>query len=405
MNRSTKRILTTHAGSLPRPKDLLDRLAAKETGQPIDEAESERQLPLAVKDVVQKQIELGIDIIDDGEYSKPSFVTYVNERLGGFEVDTQAPRRGPWVGSREEQAFPEFYSAMHVGSRSNRMVCTGPVTYKGHAQLQRDLANLKAAIGSAKVEAFVPAISPSNVEEWQRNAYYKTDEEYLYAIGEAMREEYKAIVDAGFLLQIDDPRLVSYYMVRPGASVKECRKWAGVRVEALNHALRGIPQDKIRHHTCYGINMGPRVHDMEVKHLLDIILKIDAGAYSFEAANPRHEHEWKIWGSAKLPKDAVLIPGVISHSTVLVEHPELIAERIARFASLVGKERVIAGSDCGFATFAGSKEVHPSIVWAKLKALADGAKLASKELWKKGGTKKAGGKAAARPKPAVRRQK
>ncbi|MBM3529033.1 MAG: cobalamin-independent methionine synthase II family protein [Alphaproteobacteria bacterium] len=405
MQHSTRRILTTHAGSLPRPKDLLDMLAAKEAGQPVDEAEREKKLPLAVKDVVQKQIELGIDVVDDGEYSKPSFVTYVNERLGGFEIDTAAPRRGPWVGSREEIAFPEFYSALHVGSRSNRMVCTSPVTYKGQAQLQRDLKNLKAALGGSKVEAFVPAISPSNVEEWQRNAYYKTDEDYLYAIGEAMREEYKAIADAGFLLQIDDPRLVSYYLVRPGASIAECRKWANVRVEALNHALRGIPRDRIRHHTCYGINMGPRVHDMEVKHLLDIILKINAGAYSFEAANPRHEHEWKIWGSAKLPKDSVLIPGVISHSTVLVEHPELIAERIARFASLVGKERVIAGSDCGFATFAGSKEVHPSIVWAKLQALTDGAKLASRELWRKGGGKKAGAKRAAAGRRKVRAKK
>jgi 5-methyltetrahydropteroyltriglutamate--homocysteine methyltransferase len=272
------------------------------------------------------------------------------------------------------------------------MICTGPIVYKGHEQLQRDIRNLKAAIGGAKVEAFMPAISPSNVEEWQRNAYYKTNEEYIVAIGEAMREEYKAIVEAGFLLQIDDPRLVSYYLVRPGASIAECRKWANQRVEALNHALRGIPPERIRHHTCYGINMGPRVHDMEVKHLLDIILKIKAGAYSFEAANPRHEHEWKIWGNAKLPKDKVLIPGVISHSTVLVEHPELIAERIGRFASLVGKERVIAGSDCGFATFAGSKEVHPSIVWAKLQALSEGARLASRELWKKGkvGRKKAG---------------
>jgi 5-methyltetrahydropteroyltriglutamate--homocysteine methyltransferase len=235
----------------------------------------------------------------------------------------------------------------------------------------------------------MPAISPANIEDWMGNNHYKKPEDYLFAIADAMREEYKAIVDAGFLLQIDDPRLVSYYLVNPDASIAECRKWAAVRIEALNHALRGIPAEKVRHHTCYGINMGPRVHDMEVKHLLDLILKINAGAYSFEAANPRHEHEWKIWGSAKLPKDKVLIPGVISHSTVLVEHPELVAERIGRFASLVGRERVIAGSDCGFATFAGSKEVHPSIVWAKFQALTEGARLASKELWRRGGKKAA----------------
>jgi 5-methyltetrahydropteroyltriglutamate--homocysteine methyltransferase len=389
MRHSEKRILTTHAGSLPRPPDMVAMLVAKAAGEAIDEEARAAGLPLAVKDIVQKQIELGIDIIDDGEYSKPSFVTYVNERLGGYEADRNAPPRSSWVGSREYLAFPEFYAQPVGASGSVRMVCTAPITYKGHALLQRDIANLKSAIGSARVEAFIPAISPANIEDWMGNKYYDKPEDYLYAIADAMREEYKAIVDAGFLVQIDDPRLVSYYLVNPNASIAECRKWAALRVDALNHALRGIPPEKVRHHTCYGINMGPRVHDMEVKHLLDIILKINAGAYSFEAANPRHEHEWKIWGSAKLPKDKVLIPGVISHSTVLVEHPELVAERIGRFASMVGKERVIAGSDCGFATFAGSKEVHPSIVWAKLQALHDGARLASRELWKKSGKNKA----------------
>jgi len=402
MRHSTKRILTTHAGSLPRPADLLEMIAAKEQGRAIDETTRASRLPLAVKDIVDKQIEFGIDIVDDGEYSKPSFVTYTNERLSGFEVDTEHRHRGPWVGSREALSFPEFYAALHVGARQDRMVCTGPITYKGHDILKRDIANLKAAVGDADVEVFMPAISPSNIEEWQRNAYYKTPEEYIFAIGEAMREEYKAIVDAGFLLQIDDPRLVSYYLVKPDATIAECRKWAAQRVEALNHALRGIPPEKIRHHTCYGINMGPRVHDMEVRHLIDIILRINAGAYSFEAANPRHEHEWKVWGNAKLPKDKVLIPGVISHSTVLVEHPELVAERILKYASLVGRERVIAGSDCGFATFAGSKEVHPSIVWAKLQALTEGARLASRELWRKTGKAKTAPKKAAKKKTSAR---
>ncbi len=403
MQHSTRRILTTHAGSLPRPADLLDTLLAREQGKAIDEAAYGARLPGAVKDIVEKQVELGIDIVDDGEYSKPSFVTYVNERLGGFSPDADTPNRSPWAGSREALAFPEFYAAGHVGSRQRRTVCTGPVTYKGQAQLQRDIANLKAAMRESEVEeAFMPSISPSNVEEWQRNAYYSKHEDYIVAIAEAMHQEYKAIVDAGLLLQIDDPRLVSHYLVTPNATIAECRKWANQRVEVLNHALRGIPPEKVRHHTCYGINMGPRVHDMEVKDLIDIILKIKAGAYSFEAANPRHEHEWKIWGNAKLPKDKVLIPGVISHSTVLVEHPELVAERIGRFASLVGKERVIAGADCGFATFAGSKEVHPSIVWAKLKALADGARMASKELWKRSG-KKAATRKAAKKKTAPKR--
>lgn len=393
MNRSTDRFLTTHAGSLPRPAELLEAISAREQGRPVDEHAQAARVRNAVKDVVRKQIELSIDVIDDGEYSKPSFVTYTNERLGGFEIDKEAVARSPWAGSREALSFPEFYALGHVGSRQNRMVCTGPITYKGQTQLQRDIANLKNALIGVKVaDVFMPAISPSNIEEWQRNLYYRSSEEYVFAIAEAMREEYKAIVDAGFLLQIDDPRLVSYYLVNPTASVKECRTWAAKRVEALNHALRGIPREKIRHHTCYGINMGPRVHDMEVKDILDIVLRIRAGAYSFEAANPRHEHEWKIWGSAKLPKDAVLIPGVISHSTVLVEHPELVAERIGRFAKMVGKQNVIAGSDCGFATFASSKEVHPSIVWAKFIALAEGARIASKEFW---GKWKAGKKAKA----------
>ncbi len=406
MQHSTRRIITTHAGSLPRPADMIEMLVAKAEGRAIDEDAQNARLPGAVKAIVAKQIELGLDVIDDGEYSKPGFVNYVNDRLAGFEPDPNAPRRGSWSESREGLAFPEFYGS--APARNIRMVCTGPVTYKGHDLLKRDIANLKAAIGNADVEAFMPAISVANIEDWMLNRHYKTAEEYLTAIADAMREEYKAIVDAGLLVQIDDPRLVSYYLMNPDATIEECRKWAMLRVEALNHALRGIPPEKIRHHTCYGINMGPRVHDMEVKHFIDIILKINAGAYSFEAANPRHEHEWKVWGNAKLPKDKVLIPGVISHSTVLVEHPELVAERITRYASLVGRERVIAGSDCGFATFAGSKEVHPSIVWAKFEALAEGARLASKELWKKSAAKKAPvkkfvAKSAAKKKPAKKK--
>jgi 5-methyltetrahydropteroyltriglutamate--homocysteine methyltransferase len=264
------------------------------------------------------------------------------------------------------------------------MVCTGPISYKGHAQVQADIANLKAALEETSVEeAFLPAISPSGIEEWQKNRYYKTDEEYLYAIADAMREEYKAIVDAGLLLQIDDPRIATYYALSPDQSIKAIRKWATERVDALNHALRGIPRERVRWHTCYGINIGPRVHDMELKDFIDIILRVRAGAYSFEAANPRHEHEWSLWRSAKLPEGAVLIPGVITQSNVMVEHPQLIAERIVRFASAVGRENVIAGADCGFGTFAGSQEIHESVVWAKFSAMAEGARIASERLWKK----------------------
>ncbi len=382
MKRSTDRILTTHVGSLPRPADLLDVLQAQEQGKGFDEKAYPARLRGAVADVVKQQVELGIDIVDDGEYGKPSFVSYVNERLGGFEVDKDLPRQSPWAGSREDKSFPEFYALGHVGSRQHHMVCTSPVTYRGKAQLQRDIDNLKAAVAAAKPgEAFMPAISPSSAADWQRNAYYKTDEEYVFAVAEAMREEYEAIIGAGFLLQIDDPELVTYWVKKPDLTMEQNRKWAEGRVEALNHALRNIPPDKIRHHTCYGINMGPRVHDLELKDIIDIILKIKAGAYSFEAANPRHEHEWKLWETVKLPAGTSLIPGVISHSTVLVEHPELVAERLCRYASVVGRENVIAGADCGFATFAGSKEVHPSIVWAKFQSLVEGARIASKQLW------------------------
>jgi len=384
MKRSTDRILTTHVGSLPRPADLLAVVQAKEQGKPVDEKAHAARLSGAVAEIVRRQVELGIDVVDDGEYGKPSFVSYVNERLGGFEVDREVPRQSPWAGSREARAFPEFYGEGHVAARQHHMVCTAPITYRGKAQLQVDIDNLKAALGRVSPqEAFMPAISPTSASDWQRNAYYKTEEEYLFAIADALREEYEAIVAAGFLLQVDDPHLVTYWIKEPDLTVPQCRAWAEVRVEALNHALRNIPPEKVRHHTCYGINMGPRVHDLELKHVVDIVLKIRAGAYSFEAANPRHEHEWKLWETHKLPAGKALIPGVISHSTVLVEHPELVAERILRFAKLVGRENVIAGADCGFATFAGSKEVHASIVWAKFAALVEGARLASRQLWGK----------------------
>ena len=382
MKRSGERILTTHVGSLPRPPDLLDMVQAKEQRKPVDEKAHAAKLRASVKDVVRKQIELGIDIIDDGEFGKPSFVSYVNERLGGFKLDTEVPRQSPWAASREARSFPEFYGDGHVAARQNHMVCTAPVTYRGMAQLQVDIANLRAALNGAKpAEVFMPAISPTSAADWQRNGYYKSEEEYLFAIADALREEYEAIVKAGFLLQVDDPHLVTYWIKEPDLTLEQCRKWAELRVEALNHALRNIAPENIRHHTCYGINMGPRIHDLEFKYIIDIVLKIRAGAYSFEAANPRHEHEWKLWETVKLPAGKSLIPGVISHSTVLVEHPELVAERIGRFAKVVGRENVIAGADCGFATFAGSKEVHPSIVWEKFKSLAERARLASRELW------------------------
>ena len=382
MQRSSDRIITTHAGSLPRPADLLEIMtseAAEKGGKAVPHAGRLRE---AVKEIVNRQIELGIDVIDDGEFGKPSFVSYVNERLSGFEPDPQGSRQNPWAGSREAKSFPEFYAAAASAARPARMICTAPISYRGMARLQTDIDNLKSALNGARpLEIFMPAISPASAADWLRNGYYKSDEEFLFAIADALREEYETIVNAGFLVQIDDPQLVTSWTKQPELTLQDWRKWAERRIEALNHALRNIPPEKIRHHTCYGINMGPRVHDLELKDIVDLVLKIRAGGYSFEAANPRHEHEWKVWQAARLPEGKALIPGVISHSTALVEHPELVAERIMRFAKVVGRENVIAGADCGFATFAGSKEVHPSIVWAKFKSLAQGARLASRELW------------------------
>ncbi len=388
MQRSTERILTTHAGSLPRPSVLLDLFAARNHGETVDENLLLYHTVSAVAGIVRQQAELGIDVVDDGEVGKPSFLTYVADRLGGFERLDSGPQASRFAGSREYLAFPEFYSgttpsAGGIGtSNTARWACTGPIEYLGFAAVQRDLDHLKQALTHVDVaEAFLPAIAPSDVQSWADNEYYASEDEYLAAIADALHEEYAAIVGAGFLLQVDDPQLVTQYVKNPELSVDDCRGWAERQVEVLNHALRGLPPDRVRFHTCYGINIGPRVHDMELKDVVDIILKINAGAYSFEAANPRHEHEWHVWETTRLPEGKVVIPGVITQSTVLVEHPATVADRITRYASVVGRENVIAGGDCGFATFAGSKEIHPSIVWAKLSALVEGARLASEQLW------------------------
>jgi 5-methyltetrahydropteroyltriglutamate--homocysteine methyltransferase len=260
-------------------------------------------------------------------------------------------------------------------------VCTGPISYRGQAALARDIANLKAALTAvAGEEAFMPAVSPVNLANWNGNEYYPTDEEFRAALAEALHEEYRAIIDAGFVLQIDDPQLASHWAMHPEIDLAQCRRWAAASVELLNHALAGLPADRIRYHTCYSINMGPRVHDLELRHIVDIMLRVNAGAYSFEAANPRHEHEWRVWEEVGLPDGKILIPGVVTHASNLVEHPETVAQRIARFARVVGRANVIAGADCGFASFSTSCEVHPSVVWAKLAALAEGARLATREL-------------------------
>ena len=389
MKRSTNRILTTHVGSISRPADLFAVIAAKETGKSYDKAALSARVKHAVQEVVRRQAECGIDIVNDGEQSKPSFNGYVLERLEGFK-SSPAPTAGvPWAGSRERASFPEFYDWIEESARIGRVslpqwVCTGPVRYRGADAVENDLANLKAALeGVAVEEAFIPAIASTYVASSRKNEYYRTEEEYQTALADAMREEYKAIIDAGFVVQIDDPRLVTYYALNPDVSIKDCRKWAEKRVEMINYATQGIAQDRIRFHTCYSIDVGPRVHDMELKDIVDIVLKVRAGAYSFEASNPRHEHEWSVWKDVKVPDGTVLIPGVITHTTNLVEHPDLVSERIQRFAQVVGRENVIAGADCGFAAGALANQlIHPTVVWAKFQALAEGARRASKVLWR-----------------------
>jgi len=384
VHRSSNKFLTTHVGSLPRPDDLLAMMIKREEGGEVDAAAFSARAARAVEEVVQKQAALGIDVINDGEQGKISFVTYVNERLSG--IIAGEPRGNLWKNTREGQAFPEFYAeidahASGAPGRARQMICVDHLRYTGRALLDQQLKVFKTAAERAGVtEAFVPSISPSNVERWQRNEFYKNNDEYLEAIAEAMREEYEAIVAAGFLLQVDDPAMATRYTMTTG-SIEDTRKWLNVRVDVLNHALRNLPEDKIRFHTCYSINMGPRATDMELKDLIDIMLRVRAGAYSFEFANPRHEHEWTIWENVKLPKGKILIPGVISHTTVLVEHPQLVAERLIRFANVVGAENVIAGADCGFASFAASHEMHPSIVWAKLAAMVEGAGIAGRRIW------------------------
>jgi 5-methyltetrahydropteroyltriglutamate--homocysteine methyltransferase len=395
MQRSTHRILTTHVGSLARPEPLIPLLRLKERGQPYDREHFARLVREAVAEVARKQVEAGIDIVTDGEQGKESFFGYINERFNGFERrPAPAGQEGnPRAASREYLAFPDYYAwseriAEWAGGRGGDRrhgiyTCTGPISYKGHTAVQADIENLKTALqGLPHEEVFMPAIASSYIAATLPNAYYRSEVEYEQALSDALHEEYKAIVDAGFILQIDDPRLVTYYMMYPGLSVADCRKWAAQRVEAINDSLRDIPPEKVRFHTCYSIDVGPRIHDMELKDIADIILKINAGAYSFEAANPRHEHEYHVFERVNLPAGKILIPGVISHTTNLVEHPELIAERIVRFANIVGRENVIAGADCGFAASAVRfNDTHPSVAWLKFAALAEGARLATRQLW------------------------
>ena len=392
MKQSTDRILTTHTGSLPRPVELIAPLQAKDGGEAYDAAPLAERVRQSVMEVVRHQDAIGLDVISDGEHSKSSFTAYLGTRLAGL---SRAPEPyQAYKPTRDALAFPEVYAENRVmlaarprpvakpGAGRRWLRCSGPIKYIGQAEVAADIANMKAAMTATKAqEGFMTALSPSNLEVFYRNDYYRTPEEYLTALAEAMHEEYKAIVDAGFVLQIDDPQLVTYYDRTPGISIEDCRRFIALRVEILNHALRGIPADRVRFHTCYSTNIAPRAYDLELKDYIDLMLKINAAAYSFEASNPRHEHEWAVWQHVKLPPGKVLLPGVVSHCVSLIEHPELVAQRIIRYAEIVGRENVIASTDCGFGTSAAGDELHADVAWAKLDALVQGARLASAALW------------------------
>jgi len=380
MKRSTERILTTHTGSLPRPEDLVTMLYAKDKGERQDQAAFDARVRRAVADIVRKQIECGVDIVNDGEVGKIGYSTYVKDRLTGFGGEGRLP------GIADLLEFPEFAQRLFGEKALAEMstpACTGPITYKDKTALQKDLENFKAALQGVKPEeTFLSAASPGVISLFLKNNYYPTHEAYLATLADVMKEEYNAIHRAGFLLQVDCPDLaMGRHIQFADASLKEFRQKIELHVEALNHALADIPPEQVRLHLCWGNYEGPHHRDVPLRDIIDIIVKARPAGISFEAANPRHAHEWKVFQEFKLPADKVLIPGVLDSTTNYIEHPELVAERICQFATVVGRENVIAGTDCGFSTFAGLTTVDPKITWAKFQAMAEGARLASQRLW------------------------
>ncbi len=383
MKRSTDRILTTHAGSLPRPADLLAMVQAKNRGEEVDAAAFDSLVRSSVETIVKQQVENGIDIVGDGELSKPSFNTYVLSRLNGFGGDEGDGRGGLPFGDWED--FPDWATS---GTRNpayvRRPVCQSALSWKDETSYATDIANLKAASAAAGAgEAFMTTASIGTVVYTYANRYYPSDEAYCYALAEVLKVEYKAIADAGLVVQVDAPdAAMGRHQEFRNASLEDFRKALGLRVAALNHALEGIPQEQVRYHICWGNYEGPHTRDVALADIADLVLAVNAGAYSVEASNPRHAHEWQVWQDTKLPEGKVLIPGVIDSTTNFVEHPEVVAQRIEQYARLVGRENVIAGTDCGFGTFAGNARIHPSIMWAKFRSMAEGARLASGRLWK-----------------------
>ena len=382
MKRSTERILVTHAGSLARPDDLMQMNVAKNEAQPYDHEAYAKRLRGAVAEVVQNQVQCGVDIVNDGELGKSNFSRYTRERLSGFVERAVSPDFRPTsIFGRDLVEFPEYFQKggrASIGHHARVFYCAEPLKYVGHAEVKSDIENLNAALQGQHVEeAFLPAIAPGTMEHWMKNEYYPTDEAYLFAIAEAMHEEYKGIVDAGFILQIDDPDLADAWQMFPQMSVAEYRKYQEMRIDALNHGLRGLPEDRVRFHMCWGSYHGPHKYDIPLRDIADLVLKVRAQAYSIEASNPCHEHEWRVWTEVKLPEGKILIPGVTGHYSDFIEHPQAIADRLVRYAKLVGRENVIAGTDCGLGTRVG----HPKVAWAKFQAMADGARLATKQLW------------------------
>lgn len=387
MKTSIDRILTTHVGSLIRPQALQEIMRAKQGGQPYDEAAYESCLKESIVEVVRRQTETGIDVPSDGEFGKAiSWNQYVVERLSGFELRDIPKGYRPGLPGADRTRFKEFYAELDQRepmANPKLVACVGPVKYIGQDIVRRDIENFKAALKGHKVEeAFMPVVAPSSVLPDRKNEYYKSEDDWREAITQAMRVEYKMIVDAGFVLQIDDARAANAFdRMVPPATMDEYRRWLAKFVESLNAALERLPEERIRYHICWGSWPGPHVSDVALRDIVDLVLKVRAGAYVIESANPRHEHEWQVWKDVKLPPGRVLIPGVISHATNVVEHPELVSERIQRFARVLGRENVMAGTDCGFAQGTFYRRVHPSIMWAKFEALVEGARLASKQLW------------------------
>ena len=382
MKRSEHRILTTHVGSIPRPQELLE-LAGFQKGPPKDPDEYDRRMRKAVADVVRQQAEVGIDIVNEGEFGKESWANYVLKRISGFEIRPDQVRQLEWLG-RDRIRFAEYlmqeFPRAHLGTPTE--ACVGPIRYEDHKSIQQAIDNLKAALKSVKVEeAFMTAVAPASTAYDGVNEFYPTERDYVFAIADALREEYLAIHNAGLVVQVDDAVLANMYDSLTQQDPKRYREWAELRVEALNRALAGIPEDRVRYHVCFGSWHVPHISDAPLEDIVDLILEVRAGAYSIEAANPRHEHEWRVWENGRLPPGKILIPGVITHHIVTVEHPRLVADRIIRFARLVGRENVIAGTDCGFAQIDNLQRVHPTVMWAKFEALVEGARIASKELW------------------------